>query len=126
MSKEITFEVMYSSEYGGTGTDGIEIISDRGTFALQWKELTDQPALSTPKFDPDTEMIVRKDFKSRRTGGNEYTVDSVKKDDGKILIYYSVKHEGLYATDAITDPVILLKIKKIEDSEPEFIINTNN
>jgi len=117
-SKE-TFTVLYNSEYGGSGSDRVEVITDLREWSLFWAELTYQPAMSAPKFNPDTKMIIRKDFQSRNMGGNEYTVSEVKIDGNQINVEYSIKSSKI-GTDAITAPIMLIMVQKVENPQVRF------
>ena len=116
-----SFQLLYASEYGGSGEEQVTIMDERSVFAKQWVEITTQPSLSAPKFNPDTQMIIRKDFESRRTGGDEFEVNAVEIIGNKINVFYTVSHPGEYATDAITSPILLILVNKIDDPVIEFI-----
>lgn len=126
MPKEVPYLVLYISEYGGAGQPAVQIIDNRKTFLEMWEEFTGTLETDVPNFNPDTEILIRKDFQSQNTGGSQYIVNSVVRDGNKIIISYSVVHEGLYATDAITNPVMLIKIDKILNPEVDFVLQLNN
>lgn len=113
------FTVLYNSEYGGSGTDRAEVITDLREWSLFWAELTYQPALSAPKFNPDTKMIIRKDFQSQNTGGNEYTISAVNIEGNQINVEYSITSSEI-GTDAITAPIMLIMVKKVDHPELNF------
>lgn len=114
------FSVLYNSEYGGSGSDRVEVITDLHEWSMFWADLTYQPSLSAPKFNPDTKMIIRKDFQSRNMGGNEYTVSEVKIDGNQINVEYSIKSSKI-GTDAITAPIMLIMVQKVENPQVRFV-----
>lgn len=108
------FEVLYASEYGGSGDGNIKkIYYDKQAFDLVWEELTGQPQTEAPKFNPRKEMIIRKDFDSHNTGGYQFKVEEVITNKNNLTVFYSVSKPSAFATDAITSPVLLIKVKKI-------------
>lgn len=117
-SKE-AFTVLYNSEYGGSGSDHFEVITNLPDWLRLWEELTFQDAESAPEFNPNSEMIIRKDFQSRNMGGNEYQISELKINGNQIDINYSIKSSKI-GTDAITAPIILIRVKKTDHPQIRF------
>lgn len=119
------YEVLFVSEFGGTGSDEIQIITSKEEFYLLWEELMGQPAEEAPSFDTDNEMIIVKSFRSNRTGGSEYNIYDIVREKNNIKVYYQVDSPTEIAIEVITNPVFVIKSKKTENPFIEFILNTD-
>lgn len=115
------FEIIFQSEYGGTGEDYTKIIENQGEFAELWVQATMQPAQSAPHIDFSQKIIIAKHFQSSSSGGTEYTVESVTQKDNLIEVHYSTKNPEGMATMAITNPLMILSVDKVENPKVEFI-----
>lgn len=115
------FEVLYVEEYGGTGEDQVRIITNQEDFARYWAEITSTPSLSAKKFDSDEKMIIVKSFESRNSGGNTYEIKSVSQQGENIKVQYKVTAPDGMATMAITNPLMLILVDKVEKPQIEFI-----
>lgn len=118
-STSVSFEVLFNSEYGGLGIDQIQVIDNNKDWSMLWQELTSQSAEATLTLNFKNFMVIRKDFQSRNMGGNQYTIESVKINNNKIDVAYSVSSSEI-GTDAITNPLILIKMEKVENPEIKF------
>ena len=116
------YDVLLVSEFGGSGSDEIQILNSKQEFYTLWEELMGQSADEAPSFDVDEEMIIVKSFKSNRTGGSEYEVRELIQKNNTIKIYYSVDSPSEIATQVITNPVIIIKSQKINNPNIEFIL----
>lgn len=115
------FEVLYVEEYGGSGIEETRIIDNQADFSLFWAEVTSQPALSAKKFDSNEKMIIVKNFESRNSGGNTYEIKSVTQKGNQIQVTYSVTSPTEIGTMAITSPMMILLVDKVEKPTIEFI-----
>lgn|SRR5690554_1117286 len=116
------YDVLLVSEFGGSGSDEIQILNSKQEFYTLWEELMGQSADEAPSFDVDKEMIIVKSFKSNRTGGSEYEVRELVQKNNTIKVYYSVDSPSEIATQVITNPVIIIKSQKINNPNIEFIL----
>jgi len=118
------FEVLYISEYGGSGEEMTEVISDVGQLNKLWVMITGQSDVPAPLFDADNDMIVRQDFPSQRSGGDKYEITSMEIKNQRIDFYYTVTSPEI-GTYAITNPIILIKIPRIENPSIHFNLIRN-
>lgn len=126
-SKNMTdFEVVFQSEYGGSGQEEMQIIENQGEFAELWVQATMQPAQSAPHIDFSKKMIVAKHFQSKNSGGTEYKIESVSQKGNNVEIHYSAKGPEGMATMAITNPLMILSVDKVENAKVEFINHNKN
>lgn len=116
------YDVLLVSEFGGSGSDEIQILNSKQEFYTLWEELMGQSADEAPSFDVDKEMIIVKSFKSNRTGGSEYEVHELVQKNNTIKVYYSVDSPSEIATQVITNPVIIIKSQKVNNPNIEFIL----
>lgn len=116
------YDVLLVSEFGGSGSDEIQILNSKQEFYTLWEELMGQSADEAPSFDVDKEMIIVKSFKSNRTGGSEYEVRELVQKNNTIKVYYSVDSPSEIATQVITNPVIIIKSQKVNNPNIEFIL----
>lgn len=118
-----SYKVLFESEFGGTGEDELQIITEIKDFNSIWEELTAQPAEEAVGFDSKSEMVLVKSFKSNRTGGGDYVVNDVKQNGSEIQVFYSVKLASTeIGTDVITNPVLVVVVSKVEKPKVEFIL----
>lgn len=120
------FEIVYQSEYGGSGQDEVQVIENQGEFAELWVRTTMQPAQSAPHIDFSKKIIVAKHFQSQNSGGTEYDVKSVTQKGNVLEIHYNMKSPSGMATMAITSPMLILAIDKTTASEIKFIPHNIN
>lgn len=118
------FEILFISEYGGSGEDETKIYSDNTNFTEMWNSTINQFSGLTevPFVDFSKNMVVVKSFESQRTGGFEYKVESVSQSEGNTVIFYSASSPGNIGTTAITNPLIIVTVKKQETPEVSFIL----
>lgn len=121
-SQSDEFNVLYQSEYGGTGKDEQEIIEDQESFEKKWNDLVNaySDTEKVPSIDFGKNRVVIKTFQSRNSGGFTYDVDSVKSAADKTEVFYTISSSGNMATQAITNPMIILSIPQSKSSEVEF------
>lgn len=117
-----SYEILYMAEYGGAGEDETRIIETQDDFARYWAEVTHQPPLSAAKFDSNQKMIITKSFPSRNSGGNEYKINSIKQTGNTIQVHYTIIPPKDMATMAITNPLMILLVDKVEKPQIEFIL----
>lgn len=118
-----SYKVLFESEFGGTGEDQLQIITDPKEFHFFWEELNAQPAEDAIDFDPKSEMVLVKSFKSNRTGGADYVVNDVKQNGSEIQVFYSVKLASTeIGTDVITNPILVVVVAKVENPKVEFVL----
>lgn len=115
-------QILFQSEYGGSGTDEIQLITQKEAFTELWEEITGQPKEEIQAFNDQEEMVIVKHFTSGRSGGATYTVNKIKEKKGHIQVYYSVQGPGAIGTDAITSPVLMVKVNKQDKPTIEFIL----
>lgn len=115
------FEIIFQSEYGGTGADETQIIQNQGEFAELWVQATMQPAQSAPHIDFSKKIIIARNFQSKNSGGTEYKIRSVSYKGNHIEVHYSTKGPEGMATMAITNPLMILSVDKVENPKVEFI-----
>lgn len=114
--------VLFQSQYGGSGEESIEIITEPQEFLNRWQEITGQPQEELPKFNSEEEMVVIKNFMSNRTGGTTFTIEKIEQKKGHIQVIYSAENPGDFATDAITSPVLMVMVKKQIQPTIEFTL----
>lgn len=118
------FEILYLSEYGGSGEDETFVYRESSEFEEMWNEtinsmsgLTDIPAVDFSK-----KMVVAKHFKSQNSGGNEFGIDSVVQSEAGTTVYYTVIPPAKFATMAITTPLMIVVTDKTDNGEVKFEI----
>lgn len=121
-SENVNYDILLTSEFGGSGYDEIKILNTELDFRLLWEELMGGNAEEVPTFDVDKEMIIVKSFKSNRTGGSEYEVHEVFQKRNEIKVYYSAVSPREIGTEVITNPVIIIKTQRIQNPSIEFIL----
>jgi hypothetical protein len=120
-SKMSQYEVLYVSEYGGSGEEETRIIDNQGDFAQYWAEVTSQPALSAAKFDSDKKMVIVKSFQSQNSGGNTYAVQSVEQHGDHFLVSYTISSPSEFGTMAITNPLMIIMVDKVAKPKIDFV-----
>lgn len=125
--KEMTdFEIVFESEYGGNGQEETKIIENQGEFAELWVQATMQPAQSVPHIDFSKKIIIAKHFQSKNSGGTEYKIQSVSQKGSTIEVHYNATGPEGMATMAITNPLMILSVDKVENPKVEFINHKGN
>lgn len=114
------FEVLYQSEYGGSGMEETNIFENQGEFAAFWAQVTYQPAISSPKVDFSKKIVIVKHFQSQNSGGTVYNIESVSHKGSEITVNYSASRPSDIATMAITNPLMILVVDKVENPKVEF------
>src|SRR5690606_5514883 len=121
-SKMNDFEILYQSEYGGSGEEKTEIFTDEESFAKIWDEMINVYSESSeiPQVDFNKKMVVAQHFQSRNSGGTEYEIQSVKQTGDKLeVLYKATAPEGM-ATMAITNPLMIIVVNKMQNPVVEF------
>lgn len=121
-SKMKDFEILYQSEYGGSGQEKTEVFTDEGSFAKMWDEMINVYSESSeiPQVDFAKKMVVAQHFQSRNSGGTEYEIQSVKQAGDKLeVLYKATPPEGM-ATMAITNPLMIVVVNKMQNPVVEF------
>ncbi len=123
-SKMNDFEVLYKSEYGGSGEEKTEVFTDQESFTKMWNGSINLYSGSTdvPRIDFSKKMVVSQHFQSRNSGGAEYQIKSVKQSGNKTEVWYSAIGPEEMATMAITAPMIIVVVNKTDDPIVEFKI----
>ncbi len=123
-SKMNDFEILYQSEYGGSGVEKTEVFTDKESFDKMWNEMINVYSQSSeiPKVDFAKKMVVAQHFQSRNSGGTEYEIQSVKQTGDKLeVLYKATPPEGM-ATMAITNPLMIVVVNKVQNPVVEFKI----
>ena len=123
-SKMKDFEVLYQSEYGGSGEEKTEVFADQESFTKMWNESVNLYSGSTdvPSIDFSKKMVVSQHFQSRNSGGTEYQIKTVKQSGNKTEVLYSATAPEGMATMAITAPMLIVVVNKAENPVVEFKI----
>lgn len=116
------FEILYLSEYGGSGEEQTFIYTDASEFNKMWNETINSVSGSeeVPYVDFSEKMVVVKHFQSQNSGGNEFGIDSVEQADNMTTVHYTVISPEKYATMAITAPLMIVVVNKTSEPEVEF------
>lgn len=116
------FEVLYLSEYGGSGEEKTEVITDLEGFKKFWNEAVNLYSDSTivPEVDFSAKMVVVQHFRSQNSGGTTYEITSVDQSGNKTEIFYTATAPEGMATMAITSPLMIVVVKKTESPVVEF------
>lgn len=116
------FEVLYLSEYGGSGEEKTEVITDLEGFKKFWNEAVNLYSDSTivPEVDFSAKMVVVQHFRSQNSGGTNYEITSVDQSGNKTEIFYTATAPEGMATMAITSPLMIVVVKKTESPVVEF------
>lgn len=120
------FEIIFQSEYGGTGQEETKVIENQSEFAELWVQVTMQPAQSAPHIDFSKKIIIAKHFQSHNSGGTEYKIESVLQKGNTIEVHYTATGPEGMATMAITNPLMILSVDKVENPKVEFINHNGN
>ena len=123
---ENSFDVLYQSEYGGNGVEETQLIDDQSELASFWSQTVFEYGENIPKIDFTQNTVIVQHFPSRNSGGSSYRVDSVSYEGNLIRVNYTVNGPSGMVTTAITNPLIVLKVKKIENPKIEFINSNQN
>lgn len=121
-SKMNDFEILYQSEYGGNGIEKTEIFTEEESFNKFWEETINAYSQSskTPPVDFSKKMVLAQHFQSQNSGGTEYEIQSVKQSGNKLeILYKATPPEGM-ATMAITHPLMIVVVNKIQNPVVEF------
>lgn len=116
------FEVLYLSEYGGSGEEKTEVITDLEGFKKFWNEAVNLYSDFTivPEVDFSSKMVVVQHFRSQNSGGATYEITSVDQSGNKTEIFYTATAPEGMATMAITSPLMIVVVKKTESPVVEF------
>lgn len=121
-SKMKNFEILYQSEYGGIGVEKTEIYTEAETFAKMWNETINvySESAEIPAVDFDKKMVIAKHFQSQNSGGTEYEIQSVNQTGNKTEVLYKATPPDGMATMAITNPLMILVVNKVQSPMVEF------
>ena len=116
------FEVLYLSEYGGSGEEKTEVITDLEGFKKFWNEAVNLYSDFTivPEVDFSAKMVVVQHFRSQNSGGTNYEITSIDQSGNKTEIFYTATAPEGMATMAITSPLMIVVVKKTESPVVEF------
>ena len=114
------FEVIYQSEYAGTGSDEFLILTNQNDFEKYWLATTFQTAEEIPTYDFKKKMVIAKSFESQRTGGFVYEIEKVHTKGNTVLVEYTITSPGDIVTQAITNPLTLIVVDKVENPTVDF------
>src|SRR5690606_11399139 len=114
------FEVLYVSEYGGSGMEETQIIDNQEEFAQYWTQVTFEPIEDVPQINFSEKTVILKHLPGQNSGGSTYDVESVYYDGPEITVRYTVSSPADFGTTAITSPLMILAVEKIEDPKIEF------
>lgn len=116
------FEVLYLSEYGGSGIEKTEVFQNADEFSEMWNASINAVSGLTdvPQIDFSKKMVVVKHFKSQNSGGASYKIQSVEQQGNKTEIYYQAIPPDGMSTMAITNPLMILEVNKTSDPKIEF------
>lgn len=123
-SKMNDFEVLYQSEYGGSGEEKTEVFTDQENFTKMWNESVNLYSGSNevPQINFSKKMVVSQHFQSRNSGGTEYQIKNVKQSGNKTEVIYSATAPEGMATMAITAPMMIVVVNKSDNPVVEFKI----
>jgi len=116
------FEILYQSEYGGSGMEKTEIFQNEKDFSAMWNTAINAVSGQTdvPKVDFAKRMVIAQHFKSRNSGGTTYKIQSVSQAGNKTEIYYTATAPDGMSTTAITNPLMIIAVSKTTDPQVEF------
>ena len=120
------FEVLYVSEYGGSGMEEVQIIDNQEEFAQFWTQVTFESIEDVPQINFSEKTVILKHLPSRNSGGSTYDVESVYYDGAEVTVRYTVSSPADFGTTAITSPLMILAVEKIEDPNIEFKNSNKN
>ena len=86
---------------------------------LKNKELAKAYKESEPEFEL-AKMVIAKSFESQRTGGFVYHIQKVERKGNTIFVDYTITTSGDIVTQAITNPLTVILVDKIENPNVEF------
>ena len=117
------FEVLYQSEYGGSGTEKTEIFTDAGAFFEMWNSTINAVSgqSDVPKIDFSKQMVLARHFQSRNSGGTTYEVQSVQQKENKTEVHYKATAPEGMSTMAITNPLLIVAVNKTTNPQVEFV-----
>lgn len=121
-SKMNSFEILYQSEYGGSGVEKSEIFTDADRFAKMWNETINAYSGTTeiPNVDFTKKMVVAKHFQSQNSGGTTYDIQSVQQSGNKTEILFKTTLPDGMSTMAITNPLMIVVVNKVQNPVVEF------
>lgn len=119
------FEVLYQSEYGGSGMEEVQVIDNQDEFFDFWAQTTFDSPENTPKIDFSKKTVIVKHLSGQNSGGNTYDVESVYYDGAEITVRYTVSSTEI-GTTAITNPLIVIAVDKVENPKVEFKNSNQN
>lgn len=114
------FEVLLTSEYGGVGEIKTQIFTDKNNFDAFWGEVNLDPSLVVPEIDFDQKMVIAHHFASQRSGGNQIKIHDVQYYGNEINVLYSAQNPSEFGTMAITSPIIVLVVDKVNNPKINF------
>jgi len=116
------FEVLYLSEYGGSGEEKTEVITDLEGFKKFWNEAVNlySDSIIVPEVDFSAKMVVVQHFRSQNSGGTNYEITSIDQSGNKTEIFYTATAPEGMATMAITSPLMIVVVKRTESPVVEF------
>lgn len=114
------FEVIFQSEYAGTGSDESIVFTNQKDFAKFWSATTFQSMEEIPTYDFKKKMVIAKSFESQRTGGFVYDIQKVETKGNTIIVDYTITTSGDIVTQAITNPLTVILVDKVENPNVEF------
>lgn len=118
------FSILYQSEYGGEGIEKTIVYTRVEDFSNTWKSSIDlySETSTLPKVDFTKKIVIAQHFDGRNSGGTQYRIQNVSQDQNKIKVYYKTTSSGEMATMAITSPLLIVAVDKVQNPEVEFIL----
>jgi len=118
------FEILYQSEYGGSGSQKTEVFVNAEDFSAMWNASINAVSGQTnvPQVDFERKMVIAQHFQSQNSGGTTYKIQSVKQTGNKTEVYYKATPPTGMSTTAITSPLMIVTVDKTSDPQVEFKI----
>lgn len=114
------FEIIFQSEYAGTGVDESIVFTNQKDFVDFWTTQIFQPIEEIPTYDFKKKMVIAKSFESQRTGGSVYSIQKVETKGNTIFVDYTITTSGDIVTQAITNPLVVILVDKVESPKVKF------
>src|SRR5690606_35628161 len=114
------FEIIFQSEYAGTGVDESIVFTNQKDFVDFWTTQIFQPIEEIATYDFKKKMVIAKSFESQRTGGSVYSIQKVETKGNTIFVDYTLTTSGDIVTQAITNPLVVILVDKVESPKVKF------
>lgn len=99
-----------------------KFILKRKPLPKMWNETINvySESAEIPAVDFDKKMVIAKHFQSQNSGGTEYEIQSVNQTGNKTEVLYKATPPDGMATMAITNPLMILVVNKVQSPMVEF------